>query len=122
VRRIASALKETGGFDVAAEHDMFTSPPKIDVLPKLILRAHDTVKLWAADLMSRVHEYVGHLLARYVKGKRIQGVKVRPFSRAELERLLEQLKRAREIGAGRTGRSELEGGGDETRLLTTKGP
>jgi hypothetical protein len=110
LRRMAIALKETGGFDVAAEHDMFTSPPKIDVLPKLILRAHDTVKLWAADLMSRVHEYVGHLLARYVKGKRIQGVKVRPFSRAELERLLEQLKRAREIGAGKTGRPELEGG------------
>ena len=32
----------------------------IDVLPKLLIEAYYTVKMWATELQSRVHEYVGY--------------------------------------------------------------
>ena len=79
---------------------MFRSDAAIDVLPRLSIRAHDTVKLWAADLLARVQEYVGSYLARYVNTKKFRGVKVRPFTRDELKILYDQLKRERELQAG----------------------
>jgi len=98
--RLIQALREIG-FEVSAEHTMFQSRAKIDVLPKLLIRVHDTVKLWAAELLSRTQEFVGYYLARYVKTKSFRGVRVRPFSKAELETLYSQLKRERELRAGR---------------------
>jgi hypothetical protein len=97
--RLIKALRQTG-FQVSAEHSMFGSEAKIDVLPSLIIRAHDTVKLWAAELLSRVQEYIGYYLARYVKQKKFRGIKVRPFTRDELEFLYAELKRERELQAG----------------------
>lgn len=94
------------GFDVSSEHSMFLSEPKLDVLPRLLIKAHDTVKVWAAELLGRVQEYVGYHLARYAKGKRLLGVKVRPFTRAELQALHAQLRAERERRAG-GGRMEL---------------
>jgi hypothetical protein len=108
LKRVVAAVNETGGFEVSAEHQMFTDPPKIDVLPRLIVKVHDTVKLWAADLLSRVQEFVGYHLARYVKGKKFQGVKVRPFTRMEMELLLSELKRERDLRAGGTGEKAIE--------------
>jgi len=97
--RLLTALQQHG-FDVSAEHSMFRSDAAIDVLPRLSIRAHDTVKLWAADLLARVQEYVGSYLARYVNTKKFRGVKVRPFTRDELKILYDQLKRERELQAG----------------------
>ncbi|PYU93531.1 MAG: hypothetical protein DMG08_09940 [Acidobacteria bacterium] len=97
--RLINALYENG-FDVSAEHSMFKSSAVIDVLPRLLIRAHDTVKYWAAELLSSVQEYVGYYLARYANTKRFRGIKVRPFTREELKLLYDQLKRERELQAG----------------------
>ena len=97
--RLVGALRQNG-FDVSAEHSMFGNRAKLDVLPSLLIKVHDTVKHWAADLLSRVQEYVGFHLARYVKAKKLRGVKVRPFSRDELELLHAQLRQEREFQAG----------------------
>ncbi len=79
---------------------MFGNRAKLDVLPSLLIKVHDTVKHWAAELLSKVQEYVGFHLARHVKVKKLRGVKVRPFSRDELEMLHPQLRQEREFQAG----------------------
>lgn len=61
-------------------HSMFKNDAVIDVLPRLLIRAHDTVKHWAAELLSRVQEYVGYYLARYVSTKKFRGIRIRPFT------------------------------------------
>jgi hypothetical protein len=93
------AIAQTG-FDVSAEHNMFSTELKLDVLPRLLIKAHDTVKIWAAELLGRVQEYVGYHLAQYTKSKKARGVQVRPFNRQELEALYEQLRSERERAAG----------------------
>jgi hypothetical protein len=102
--RLISALHQNG-FDVSAEHSMFGNKAKLDILPALLIRVHDTVKHWAAELLSRVQEYVGFHLARYVKAKRIRGVKIRPFTREEMEMLHAQLRQEREFQAGSYGQT-----------------
>jgi hypothetical protein len=97
--RLIAALRQNG-FGVSSEHSMFGNRAKLDVLPELLIRAHDTVKHWGAELLSRVQEYVGFHLARYVKAKKLRGVKVRPFSRDELEMLHAQLRQERDFQAG----------------------
>jgi hypothetical protein len=97
--QLLTALRESK-FQVAAEHEMFRDAPKLDVLPTPIIRVHDTVKQWAAELLSRVQEHLSSYLSRYVKSKQVRRVKVRPFTRAELEMLYEQLKQERELRSG----------------------
>jgi hypothetical protein len=99
LNRFIKALRQTD-FQVSAEHSMFRSDAKIDILPGLLIRAHDTVKIWATELLSRVQEFIGYYLARYVKAKRFRGIKVRPFTRDELELLYSQLKQERDLQAG----------------------
>jgi len=99
VTRLIAALQQNG-FEVSAEHNMFQDKAKIDILPALVIKVHDTVKHWAAELLSRVQEYVGFLLARHVTTQKVRGVRVRPFTRSELERLYSQLKQERELQAG----------------------
>jgi hypothetical protein len=53
-----SAIR-TVDFDVAAEHDMFSDRPILDVLPALLISTHELVKTWALELVGRVQEYVG---------------------------------------------------------------
>lgn len=73
----------------------------MEVLPSLLIRVHDTVKIWSEELMSRVQEYVGNVLSRYVKVKQMRNLRVRPFTRAELHILLEELKqKRRDLGGG----------------------
>ena len=97
--RLLSALAQTN-FEVSAEHQMFENRAKLDVLPTIIIRAHDTVKLWARELLSRVEEFVTFYLARYVKTKKVRGVRVRPFTKVELELLYSQLRAERQQHAG----------------------
>jgi hypothetical protein len=110
--RLISAIHQNE-FDVSNEHSMFDDRAKLDVLPSLLIRVHDTVKHWAADLMSRVQEYVGFHLARYVKQKKIRGVRVRPFTRGELEMLHTQLQQEREAQAGAEAPAPLILGGSK---------
>jgi hypothetical protein len=77
-------------FDVSSDHSMFDAKGWIDVLPKLLIEAHYTVKMWATELQSRVHEYVGYHLARYLKGSR-RAIRVRPWKREEIDAWLTQM-------------------------------
>jgi hypothetical protein len=101
--RLVSALKQNG-FEVAAEHTMFRQRTNLDIVPKVLIQAHDTVKLWAADLLSRVQEYIGHYLARHVRAKGLSGVKVRPFTAKELKLLYASLRAERDLRSGAGGR------------------
>jgi hypothetical protein len=98
-QRLLIAIEQVG-WDVAAEHTMFQPEMKLDVLPRLLLKAHDTVKIWAAELLGRVQEYVGYHLAHYTKKKRMRGIQVRPFTRTELEAFYAELRKEREEQAG----------------------
>lgn len=108
--RLLASLKLMG-FEVSAEHTMFEHESKLDVLPALIIKVHDTVKIWATELLSRVQEYIGYHLSRYIRQKSFQGIRVRPFTKAELELLYQQLRRERELRAGAGSAPEL-GPGD----------
>lgn len=97
--RLLRALAQTN-FEVSAEHQMFADRAKLDILPTIVVRAHDTVKLWATELLTRVEEFVTYYLARYVKSKKIRSVRVRPFTKMELELLYAHLRAEREQRAG----------------------
>lgn len=95
LNNLLKAFKDMG-FDVSDEHSMFSSEAKIDVLPALLIRAHDTVKIWAAELQSRVQEAVGHYLSRVIKATGGKGVRVRQWKRQELETWAKHLKQERD--------------------------
>jgi len=105
LNRLVDAVRQNG-FEVSDEHSMFKSELRIDVLPSLLIRVHEMVKLWAADLLNQVHEYVGYQLSRAINNRKFRGVKVRPFTKSELELLYSQLKRERELQAGISNPSE----------------
>jgi hypothetical protein len=105
--RLLEALTQNG-FEVSLEHSMFKDRSYVEVLPTLLTRVHETVKIWAQELMSRVQEYVGNVLSKYVKGKQMRNLRVRPFSRAELKVLLGELKQKRKELAGDTSRNVIE--------------
>jgi hypothetical protein len=96
--KLIEALKVTG-FDVSAEHAMFDAKGWIDVVPRLLVEVHYTVKIWAAELMSRVQEYVGYHMSRYIKGAH-RGIRVRPWRRAELQAWIAQMTEERRRQAG----------------------
>jgi hypothetical protein len=98
--KLIDALKVTG-FDVSAEHAMFDAKGWIDVVPRLLVEVHYTVKIWAAELMSRVQEYVGYHMSRYIKGAH-RGIRVRPWRRAELQAWATQMTEERRRQAGDT--------------------
>lgn len=102
LNRLLTALKQNG-FDVSLEHSMFSDKGTMDILPAILIKAHDTVKIWGQDLISRVHEYIGYHLARYINTKKIKGIQIRPFKKEELELLYTQLKRERDLRAGSRG-------------------
>lgn len=88
------------GFEVSDEHSMFANEAKIDILPSLLIKVHDTVKIWATELLSRVQEYIGYHLSRAAQVSKLTGVRVRPWRRAELEAWATQLQHERDQQAG----------------------
>ena len=94
------------GFEVSDEHSMFASESKIDVLPSILIKVHDTVKIWATELLSRVQEYIGYHLSRVIKTTGFTGVRVRQWKRSELETWAKQLKRERDQQAGMPAEAE----------------
>jgi hypothetical protein len=64
--KLIGALKLTG-FEVSAEHAMFDAKGWIDVVPRLLVDVHHTVKIWAAELQSRVQEYIGYHMSRRLR-------------------------------------------------------
>jgi hypothetical protein len=98
LQNLLDALRKMG-FDVSDEHSMFASPAQLDVLPSLAIKAHETVKIWATELLSRVQEYIGYHLSRYLKGDS-RGVRIRQWNRRELEGWVTQMQKERNLEAG----------------------
>jgi len=107
LQRVLEGLQQDG-FEVSLAHSLFKDRSFVEVLPVLLIRVHDTVKIWAEELMSRVQEYVGNVLSQYVRQKRIRGIRVRPFKREELKILLDDLESNRKRLAGNEERKTLE--------------
>jgi len=97
--RLLQALKKMG-FEVAAEHTHFDSPFKIDVLPTILIQAHDTVKTWATVLLSRVQEFIGYQLSKVNQSWKYKGLRVRKWTAGELEQWVHQMQLKRDIEAG----------------------
>jgi len=104
---VLDALKLTG-FEVAAEHSMFDAKGWIDVLPRILIDVHDTVKIWASELQSRVQEYIGYHLSRYLGGSGRKGVRIRPWRRTELQAWIAQMTEERRKQAGTLGAANPE--------------
>jgi hypothetical protein len=94
LERLCAALHQTG-FEVSAEHSMFGDKSTLEVLPELVVRAHDTVKTWARELLVRVDEYLAAIIGRYIAAKRARGIRVRPFTKQELKMLHDALEAER---------------------------
>jgi hypothetical protein len=99
MRRIIAALR-TVKFDVSADHSMFQDLLKIDILPSILIRVHETVKIWATELASRVNEYIGFYISRHVGAGARRGVRVRPWTATELKSFAQQLQVERNLQAG----------------------
>src|SRR5206468_1656849 len=99
MQRLLVALM-TVRFDVSADHSMFQKLLKIDILPSLLIRVHETVKIWAAELASRVNEYIGFYISRHVGAGARRGVRVRPWTATELKSFAMQLQAERNLQAG----------------------
>jgi hypothetical protein len=71
--------------------------------------------MWAAELLSRVQEYVGHHLSLYLKNRQQRTVWIRPWRREELEAWVSQMTEARrkQGGGGKLDRSDKS----NTKLL-----
>jgi len=90
------------GFEVAADHSFFDNAGSIDILPRLLIRAHETVKVWATELLSRVREYMDYHLAKYLKpGSPRPAIRIRKWRREELITWISQMQdeRAKQGGS-----------------------
>ncbi|HET9394219.1 MAG TPA: hypothetical protein VFO29_11955 [Candidatus Rubrimentiphilum sp.] len=101
LKRVLSGLEQSG-FEVSEEHSMFRDKSTLEVLPELVARAHDTVKIWAHELVIRLDEYLTTIIGRHVSDKRSRGIRVRPFSKQEFVILHQALEseRRRLSGSG----------------------
>lgn len=111
-KALLGAIKSMG-FEVSSDHSMFASEAKLDVLPTLLIRVHETVKIWATELQSRVQEYIGYHLSRMAKETSIAGVRVRQWKRSELESWAKSMRKERDGQAGMAEESDE----DKPRLV-----
>ena len=87
---------------------MFRDSSTLEVLPELVARAHDTVKMWARELLNRVDEYLAAIIGRHMQSKRTRGIRVRPFTKDEFKILLQTLEQERKrLGGGSSPRPSL---------------
>jgi hypothetical protein len=89
---------------------MFKDRSTLEVLPELVARAHDTVKTWARELLSRVDEYLSALISQHIGNKKARGIRVRPFTKQELKTLHDTLLAERKRMGGATPGSQLKTG------------
>jgi hypothetical protein len=92
--RLCASLRQTG-FEVSAEHSMFRDNSTLEVIPELVARAHDTVKIWARELLARLDEYLAAIIGRHIQSKRTRGIRVRPFTKDEFRLLHQSLEQER---------------------------
>lgn len=96
LHRSISALRKEG-FDVAKEHAMYDAAGRIDLLPRILIRAHDTVKTWARELRDRVSEYMDWQLAKHLKSSEKRSLRVRPWTRREFQAWNDAMQRERRL-------------------------
>ena len=109
MERLSAALRQTG-FEVSAEHSMFRDSSALELLPELVARTHDTVKMWARERLNRVDEYLAAIIGRHMQSKRTRGIRVRPFTKDEFTILLQTLEQERKwLGGGSSPRPSLNG-------------
>lgn len=94
--RLLSALKGDG-FTVAGEQSVFGSRFKIDILPAMIARVHDRVRMWSRVFGERMNEVVGYYLRRMTGNAMQRGITCRPWSRDEFEAFKQQMARERTL-------------------------
>lgn len=105
--RLCGALRQTG-FEVSAEHSMFRDSSTLEVIPELVARAHDTVKIWARELLARLDEYLAAIIGRHIRNKRTRGIRVRPFTKDEFRLLHQSLEQERKrLGGANPSRQSL---------------
>jgi hypothetical protein len=92
--RAIAALAQSD-FTVSTEHSMYRDRSTLEILPELVSRAHDTVKIWARELVARLDEYLATIIGMLVKDKRSRGIRVRPFTKQEFLTLHSSLERDR---------------------------
>jgi hypothetical protein len=113
-RVLMSALRQTG-FEVAAEHDMFLTKGRLDIMPRLLIDVHNTVKQWAALLYARAQEHIAFHVSGFLKNRR-RAARIRPWKRHEFKAWLRQMTRERERRLGSSGPSI------ESRTPSIRGP
>jgi len=84
LNRTLAAL-QTVGFQVDNEHSMFNAVGKIDLLPSILVKTHETVKAWAKELRDRVSEFMDWQLAKYLTSGQKKKLRLRPWTRRELQ-------------------------------------
>jgi hypothetical protein len=97
--KFLDALKSTG-FSVSADHAMFGASGWIDVLPRLLVDVHYTVKVWASELQSRVREYIAFHVRQHLRSRSARGVSVRQWKPAELKAWASRMTEERRQQAG----------------------
>jgi hypothetical protein len=108
-KRLLSALKQNA-FAVAQDHDMFSNEPKLDVLPRICIEVHNTVKIWAADILNRAKEYAAEHLSRFHRLHRLRGVGVSKWRKKQLEAWVSSLIDDRNKVAGNTRTNQVNEG------------
>jgi hypothetical protein len=96
----ALAALHSTGFDVAKEHAMFNSPATLDLLPRIIIRTHETVKEWAAELLARVSEFIGYKLREHRINTSNRAIRLRKLTKTEFEAWVNQMQAERDRSAG----------------------
>lgn len=91
------AALNTVGFQVDNEHAMFGAAGRIDLLPTILVRSHEAVKNWGKQLRDRVSEFMDWQLAKYLKAGQKRHVKIRPWTRAELEAWVDAMQQERRL-------------------------
>jgi hypothetical protein len=105
--RLCASLRQTG-FEVSSEHSMFRDSSTLEVIPELVARAHDTVKIWARELLARLDEYLAAIIGRHIQSKRTRGIRVRPFTKDEFRLLHQSLEQERKrLGGANPSRQSL---------------
>lgn len=100
-QRLFAALQQDG-FDVDQDHDMFESQPRLDILPRICIDAHSTVKIWAADILARVQEFAAYHLSQFHRIQGVRKARIGRWGRRQLEAWIDSMVEERNQQAGGT--------------------
>jgi hypothetical protein len=95
------------GFEVAQEHAMFDTEGRLDILPKMMILVHETVKGWSQHLLALSQEFIGRNIASYLKTKE-RSARLRPWNKSEIDAWVGHMRSGgRNARIGNSGRAML---------------